>query len=196
VRQLSSRCGRCVEIRGSVLPRRLLPGLVGLTVSALCAADTGYSSPLTRRDLIGAWRLVDIEVQGPAGREADPFYGEGSRGLLIYDASGWFSVQIEGSHRPTVQVPSQRPAGDLTESAARLGAAALHTYYAYYGTWSFDPATSIVTHHAKGALYPGEDEATYAQHVEIGAGRMSFVRKQTVAGRVTVQTKVWERVAD
>ena len=167
----------------------------GLVVSALCAADAGHSPRITQQDLIGAWRLVDIEVEGPAGREVDPFYGSGNRGLLIYDASGWFSVQIEGSGRPAVQVPSRRPALKLSESNARLSAAALDSYYAYYGTWSFDPVTSTVTHHAKGALYPSEDEATYPQHVEIVGRRMIFARAQNVAGHSTVQRKRWERLS-
>ena len=168
--------------------------VAALTVSALCAADGGHSPRTTQQDLIGAWRLMDIEVKGSAGRELDPFYGSGSRGLLIYDASGWFSVQIEGSGRPEVQVPSTRPAPAQSESTARLDAAALNSYYAYYGTWSFDEATSTVTHHAKGALYPSEDNATYPQHVEVVGRRMIFVRTQTIAGHTTVQTKSWERL--
>jgi hypothetical protein len=169
--------------------------VAGLAVSALCAADGGRAPRMTQQDLIGAWRLVGIEVEGPAGREVDPFYGTGNRGLVIYDASGWFSVQIEGSGRPTLQVPSVRPAPDQSGSTAQLKAAVLDSYYAYYGTWSFDQVTSTVTHHAKGALYPGEDEATYAQHVEIVGRRMIFSRTQNVAGHVTVQTKRWERVS-
>ena len=161
----------------------------GLSVSALCAADG--TSRTTRHDLIGAWRLVDIEVQGPAGRGRDPFYGTGSRGLLIYDASGWFSVQIEGSDRLPVPVPAARPVPAEGEVALRAKAAALDSYYAYYGTWSFDAATSTVTHHAKGALYPGEDVAVYPQHVEVRGRQMIFTRTQNGS----VQTKRWERLS-
>jgi hypothetical protein len=168
--------------------------LAMLAAGALCAADAGHSGRTTRGDLIGAWRLVDIQIQGPAGREADPFYGSGSRGLLIYDASGWFSVQIEGSGRPALPIPAVRPAAEPDDSTARLKATVLDSYYAYYGTWSFDPATSTLTHHAKGALYPVEDNAIYPQHVEVAGNRMSFTRTQNVAGQVTVQTKRWERV--
>jgi Lipocalin-like domain len=163
----------------------------GLAVSALCAADGNHVPRTTQRDLVGAWRLVDIDVEGPAGREVDPFYGSGSRGLLIYDASGWFSVQIEGSGRPPVQVPSVRPVPELSASSARVKAAALDSYYAYYGTWTFEETTSTVTHHAKGALYPDEDDATYPQHVEVVGRRMIFTRTQNG----TVQTKRWERVS-
>ena len=161
--------------------------LAGLIVSALCVADSGQSPRTTQQQLIGAWRLVAIEV---GGREVDPFYGKGSRGLLIYDASGWFSVQIEGSGRPAVKVPAARPLPHQSEAEARRNAAALHSYYAYYGTWVFDPVTSTVTHHAKGALYPSEDEAIYPQHVEVVGRRMTFTRMQGT----TVQKKLWERV--
>ena len=40
--------------------------IAGLAFSALCAADSGRAPRMTQQDLIGAWRLVDIEVQGPA----------------------------------------------------------------------------------------------------------------------------------
>ena len=165
--------------------------IASLAVVSLCAAD-GRAPRTSRQDLIGAWRLVSIEVDD---READPFYGNGSRGLLIYDASGWFSVQIEGTGRPNVQVPSARPSKDESESTTRAKTAVLDSYYAYYGTWSFDAATSTVTHHAKGALYPSEDEATYPQHVQVAGKRMTFSRTQTIAGHATVQTKQWVRIS-
>jgi hypothetical protein len=163
---------------------KYLLAFVALAVTALCAADDKRT---TQQDLIGAWRLVSIDVQGPAGREADPFYGNGSHGLLIYDASGWFSVQIEGADRPPVQVPAARPVPE----AALADSKALNSYYAYFGTWSFDSKTSVVTHHAKGALYPSEDAAVYPQHVDITGTHMTFSRTQN--GKT--QTKLWERLS-
>ena len=147
--------------------------------------------PTTQQDLVGAWRLIAIEVDG---REIDPFYGSGSRGVLIYDKSGWFSVQIEGAGRPQLEVPATRPAPEGSEATARLKSRVLDSYYAYFGTWSFDAATSTVMHHAKGALYPSEDEATYAQHVEITGRQLIFSRTQTIAGHTSVQVKRWERI--
>jgi hypothetical protein len=151
------------------------------------------AAPPGAERLVGAWRLVRIEAKGEAGKSPDPFYGEGSEGLLIYDPSGWFSVQIMGAARPHVDAPASRPL-PATGTAATARAAALDSYYAYYGTWTFDPATSTVTHHALGTMYPGEQGATYAQHVEFDGTRMSFIRRQGHAPHETVQTKVWERV--
>ncbi len=162
---------------------RYLLAVLVLAVTALCSADEKRT---TQQDLIGAWALVDIEVLGPAGREPDPFYGHGTRGLLIYDASGWFSVQIESANRPPLPVPAVRP----VPAAGAADSKVLHSYYAYFGTWSFDPATSTVTHHAKGALYPSEDAAVYPQHVDVVGRRMTFSRAQN--GKT--QRKLWERL--
>ena len=149
---------------------------------------------MERNDLIGTWRLVSIVNQGPGGPGADAFYGAASEGLLIYDRSGWFSVQIMSRPRPPLDVPSVRPerAGGA-DAAAKEGA--LDTYYAYYGTWTYDPATSMVNHHATGALYPSEEGATYSQRVQIDGSRMTFTRSQGTPPHQTVQIKTWERAA-
>ena len=162
-------------------------------VLAVPAAEPG-NSRARREDLIGAWRLVRIEVSGPSRPDVDPFYGTGSDGLLIYDRAGWFSVQIMGANRPSVDVPARRP--DPADSARRdLKAAALDSYYAYYGTWSFEAATSTVTHHAQGALYPSEHDAVYPQHVEVHGAHMIFTRTQVVNGERVTQSKVWIRAS-
>jgi len=175
-------------------------GMSKLGFAALCvivasvagAVDGGAQQRTKRPDLIGAWHLTRVEVTGPKGEQVDPFYGTGSDGVLIYDAAGWFSVQIMGSHRPSLSPPASRPEpGDATRQALR--AEALDSYYAYYGTWAFDAATSTVTHHATGALYPAEIGATYTQHVVVHGGTMTFTRSQGPPGAETVQTKIWVR---
>jgi hypothetical protein len=177
-----------------VTPRR--GAWIGAALCAVIAlAASGQSvAPTQRDDLVGAWRLVTIDVRGPQGAEPDPFYGHGSEGLLIYERTGWFSVQIMSGPRPALEVPAARPErpGGRDGSAKE---AALDTYYAYYGTWSFDPTTSTVTHRATGALYPAEQHATYSQRVQVEGSRMTFTRTQGIPPHQTVQTKVWERVA-
>jgi hypothetical protein len=164
-------------------------------VASVAGAVDGSTDRRTKReDLIGAWRLTRIEVTGAKGDEVDPFYGTGSDGIMIYDAAGWFSVQIMGSRRPALDPPASRPEhGDAAHQARK--AEALDSYYAYYGTWTFDAAASTVTHHALGALYPTEDGANYTQHVVVHGATMTFTRSQRSPGAQTVQTKVWERAA-
>lgn len=178
--------------------RAMIRAPVGWALAALvftCGAGAEPPRALAREDLIGAWRLVAIEASGPEGVRADAFYGAGTRGLIIYDASGWFSVQIENAARPELKTPEARPADD--DRATQLAkAAALDSYYAYYGTWTFDVANSTVAHFAEGSMYPDEHGVTYTQEVRIEGNRMTFSRRQGPPGRETVQTKIWQRVAD
>ncbi len=100
-----------------------------------------------------------------------------------------------GSDRPRLTVPGSRPEhADAPRDKEKL--ASLDTYYAYYGTWTFDAATSTVTHHARGALYPSEQAAVYPQHVEVRGDTMTFTRTQGEGTAKTLQTKVWQRVTE
>ena len=59
-------------------------------------------------ELKGTWRLVSIETVRPSGEVIYPFYGKHPEGLLMYDRSGWMSVQIVSDPKPTVPNSSSR----------------------------------------------------------------------------------------
>src|SRR6476660_8843384 len=50
--------------------------------------------------LVGAWRLISVETKRSNGEVIYPFYGKHPEGLLIYDRSGWMSVQIVSDPKP------------------------------------------------------------------------------------------------
>jgi len=170
------------------------------------AADpaTAERQTLTRQELIGAWRLVHIDFAGPNGRSVDPFYQPDSEGIIVYDASGWMSCQIGAPHRsvaltgpadgPRTGVPDSRLLPPTASQEARSKAAAYDSYYAYYGTWEFDAATSVVTHHVQGSLLPAESGLDYAQIATLEGGRLIFRVRDATPGRETLRTKVWERL--
>src|SRR6202790_5883131 len=86
--------------------------LIVFLSAVLCqaAAPERSATPhATRQELIGAWRLQSIEILGPKGSRPDPFYNTDSSGLIIYDPSGWMSVQIVGEHRAAMDAPASRP---------------------------------------------------------------------------------------
>ena len=169
--------------------------------AALCqaAAPEGRAAPqATRQALIGAWQLQRIEILGPKGSRPDPFYNTDSSGLIIYDPSGWMSVQIVGQPRPAMDAPASRPTPAATARVApgdaQLKAAVLDTYYAYFGTWEFDEATSTVTHSVKASLIPGETGLRYSQTATLDGGQLIFtVRQETPEGAV-VRKKIWKRI--
>jgi hypothetical protein len=147
-----------------------------------------------REQLVGAWRLVSIETKNAAGLFADPFFAAGSTGLIVYDASGWVSVQISGPGRQPWPVPASR----LPETRAqnlRLKGAAYDTYYAYVGTWDYDPRDARMTHHVKSSLIAAEVGVDYVQGIELAGNRLTFTsQSHETGGEELTRTKVWERI--
>ncbi len=154
----------------------------------------GSTNVLTREDLIGVWRLVRIDYSGPHGSTVDPFYQAGSTGLLIYDRSGWMSVDIVAPHRARFEVPGQRIAMQDGAELAALKVSAFDSYYAYHGTWEFDAATSELAHHVASSLLPAETGATYTQKVSLEGGHLIFTNRSGAKGEEAVRLKIWERV--
>lgn len=165
-----------------------------LAAGAVCPSMAGPSAPPTRERLVGVWRLVRIEYVGPHGSTVDPFYQAGSTGLLIYDVSGWMSVDIVAPDRQSFEVPGRRPAPHEDASLAALKTAAFDSYYTYDGTWHFNAQTSELVHHVVSSLLPAESGMTYTQKVSLEGDRLIFTNRSGGQGEETVRRKIWERV--
>lgn len=190
-----------MNMRLAPMNRQSVYSSLGAVMSALCLllspalpARAGEGPDTTREDLVGAWRLVRIEQEGPRGITPDGFYGPGTRGLLVYDASGAISVQIAGEKRPPVEVPHARPVapGSAEEIAAER--AAFHSYYAYTGTWHYDPSTDISTHRVEVALLSVEEGMAYEQEVQREGDRLVFIRRGQEDGAPVIYRKVWQKI--
>ena len=99
----------------------------------------------------GGWS--GLETIRPSGEVIYPFYGKHPEGLLIYDRSGWMSVQIVSNPKPMAPLSSSRE-GFLAASSSEKASAA-EGYYAYFGTWTVDAAAATVTHRIRQSLYTG-----------------------------------------
>lgn len=170
----------------------LLASLLAFTLPGQRVGAAAGTQSALRQQLIGSWRLVSIEVSGPAGRLKDPFYQAESVGLIIYDESGWMSVQIAAPHRegwpPTNSRSAHESAGD-----PRLKAVAFDSYYAYFGTWRLDAANSVVSHRVTSSLIPAETGAIYTQTVTLDGSRMTLTSVEVINGVRIVRRKLWER---
>ena len=146
------------------------------------------------QQLVGSWRLISVETIRPNHEIIYPYYGKHPEGLLIYDRSGWMSVQIVSDPKP--MVPTKNSRESFLTSAANDKVVAIDGYYAYFGTWTVDPTGSTVTHHIKESLYPGERGEEGTRRLSIDANRLTLVANAHEMGESHERKLVWERVQE
>jgi hypothetical protein len=157
------------------------------------ASVFGQAKPARPDDLVGAWKLVSIETVRPNGEVIYPFYGKHPEGLIVYDRSGWMSVQILTDPAPTV--PAGSSWEEILAAAPAAKAKAFESYYAYCGTWTFDAAGNTVTHHIRQSLHPAERGEDAVRHFELDGDRLTLIAKSHEMGEDHQRKIVWQRVA-
>jgi hypothetical protein len=140
--------------------------------------------------LIGAWRLVSVE-----GTDATFHLAyDHPTGLIIYDRSGWMSVQIDvkGIRKPFVN----GPAGGTVEEKV----IAFDNYIAYYGTYTVDLKTQTVTHHLEDSSQPNRRGVNNVRWFEFqGDDRLLLIPREDGKGGAIEREDatyklLWERI--
>ena len=166
--------------------------LLGTLLAADSAMSQSSSDKKLRDQLAGAWRLVSVETIKANGEVIYPFYGKHPEGLLMYDKSGWMSVQIVSEPRPTVPTADSRE--DFLAAPADQKTKAIDGYYAYFGTWTVDAAKSTVTHHIETSLYPAERGENGTRHLLLDGDRLTLTAKTHEMGEEHERKLVWQRI--
>ena len=129
----------------------------------LPGAAKAATSPQADRpsSLVGAWSLTEAITIAAAGH-VSPWLGrEKGSGLIVYEATGMMSVQIASARQPL-------PHGtDFLSLPGDRRLPYLDSYYAYFGRYEFDPASSTVTHFVEASLYPDEVGMTLRRTVAL-----------------------------
>lgn len=165
--------------------------LISISVCALGFGQSNADQKL-RDQLPGAWRLLSIETIKPNGEVIYPFYGKRPEGLLVYDKSGWMSVQIVSDPKPTVPAADSRE--EFLAAPADQKTKAIDGYYAYFGTWTVDAAKGTVTHHIEQSLYPAERGENGTRHVVLEGDRLTLTAKTHEMGEEHERKLVWQRI--
>jgi hypothetical protein len=117
--------------------------------------------------LLGAWTLVSLT----AGEEADQTfpYGANPKGSMMVGANGRFMITVVRSDLPQFASNNRMTATPDEATAVVQGS------IAYYGSYSIDEATHVITVNVEGSTFPnftggtqtrilsfnGDDEVTY-----------------------------------
>ena len=152
------------------------------------AATSSDDSPLSTR-LPGTWRLLSrIDVTAEGREHPDPALGSDPVALLIYDRGGHFAAQF--MKRDRTSVPSDGPAGASNNTQAQDG------YDAYFGTYTVDDATGVVTQRLDGSLSRGNVGMVLSRAMSVrGASLVIQLGTTASDGTPVTRTLTWERVS-
>jgi len=145
------------------------------------------------RSLVGCWELERREDRTHSGElRIDPGLGADPVGLLVYHASGWFSAQFMRRER------SQDDAAPAAPSGAGLNnTRAVNGYDAYFGRYTVDEESHLVTQTLEAALAPDNVGVVVTRQMEV-TGDTRTLRLPTTAtdGEPIVRTLRWTRCRD
>lgn len=178
---------------------RAISCAVILTVAAACLVGAqnapttrGQETPSVSERLVGAWRLVSVETIRPNGEVIYPFYGKHPEGLLMYDRSGWMSVQIVSDPQPAVPKTDSRE--EFLKAPQAEKEQAINGYYAYCGMWTVDASGLTVTHHIQQSLYPGERGENGVRQLRFEGNHLILTAKTHEMGEDHERRLVWEQI--
>jgi Lipocalin-like domain len=119
----------------------------------LLIAGNALGQQKTLKELIpGAWVLESVYDEASDGKKNDT-WGPEVKGMLLFDKSGRFSLQIMAANRPKTASNTPRdPVGKLV---------------AYFGTYTIDEAASTLTYHLEAASFPGWNGVDRTAHISI-----------------------------
>lgn len=142
------------------------------------------------RALIGSWQLVLREDRRADGSlSPDPALGPDPLGHLVYDAGGHFAAQFMRRDRSDSS-PSASPTTAGHNNSRSIGG-----YDAYFGRYTVDPTTGLVTQTLEGALAPENVGLVVTRPMQVD-GDVLTLRLETTAldGTPVVRTLRWRRV--
>ena len=141
-----------------------------------------------RSQFIGTWKLLTITYRSENNEPRYPF-GQEFTGLLIYDSSGYVSVQLVRYDRPLFAFDDMFGG---TDSEVRAAFEGLNTYF---GRFSVDEAAGTVTNHIEAASLPNRRGHEQVRRYEFVEGRLRLhTSPRLLNGEMLTGVLVWERV--
>jgi hypothetical protein len=158
--------------------------VVGLTATSVASVfDSAMAQQKSLRErLLGAWTLVSIVATRPDGNKEEPFSTD--EGILMFDGSGYFSVQLCKRGRPKY-ASNNRLKGTLEEYQA--SAQGCYTAWGRYTVSEPDRTLTIAIDHA---LFPNLEGTRQVLTTRIAGDELMYSSPGAAGGTADV---VWRR---
>jgi hypothetical protein len=117
--------------------------------------------------LVGSWILVSL-TSGEGGNETLP-YGPNPKGTMMVDANGRFAITVMRSDLPKFASGNRMTGtGEETTAIARGS-------IAYFGTYTVDEATHVLTVHVEGSTFPNFDGGTQTRILSFSGDEVTYL---------------------
>lgn len=154
----------------------------------------GYSQRLKPIDqtvahkcITGTWKLVSVENIYPDGSKIYP-YGNQPAGLLMFDETGNYTLQIFKAVRMTVA------SGDKNKSTPEENAALVQGSNSHFGKYSVNEADHTITFNIANASFPNWNSSSQKRSYSLTGSQFKYLVTQTTQGGKSVVAEVtWER---
>ena len=120
--------------------------VTALVIASMTSATVGQPAKSDKARFIGTWTLVSL-TSGEGANQTLP-YGPNPKGTMMVDADGRFSIMVMRSDLPKF-ASNNRMTGTADENKAVVQGS-----IAYFGTYSIDEATHVLTVNVEGSSFP------------------------------------------
>ena len=145
---------------------------------------------MAKQDLsvLGIWKLTSFETQDDDGTLTYPM-GKDVGGLIMIDASGYFSVHVMDMKRPSFKIAD--PRGGTPQEIKT----AFENYIGYYGTFDLDETKGAIIFHVRGAWLPNWIGSDQIRYCTLNGNRLTINTAPVLFdGKNRVGKLIWECV--
>ena len=142
---------------------------------------------ITDNQFVGSWKLVSIDNISADGTRVRP-YGENPKGLLMFDASGNYAIQILKAVRAKIV------SGDKNKCTPEENAAIVQGTNSHFGTYSVDETNKSITFSIINASFPNWEGTQQVRSYTYNGSALKYVVTHTTQGGEAVTAEVvWKR---
>jgi lipocalin-like protein len=144
------------------------------------------SRPLTEQ-IVGTWTLLLVDNVLPDGSRVH-LYGPSPQGILFFDKTGHYGLQILRSGRPKFA------ANDKSKGTPEENQAAVQGSNSHFGTYTVDEASHTITFHIEHASFPNWEGTEQKRSFTLVVDEVTYtVPTPTTGGTATGQVR-WKRI--
>ena len=145
----------------------------------MTGSTVGHSGKSDKEQLVGSWTLLSLT----AGEDANQTlpYGPNPKGTMMVDANGRFSIMVLRSDLPKF-VSNNRITGTPDENKAIVEGS-----IAYFGTYTIDEATHVITVRIEGSTFPNFDGGTQTRVLSFSGDEVTYLNPTPSMGGATAK---------